>query len=360
MFVVSWPLACKGSGDGAASRGESQQVMPPRTTANPSPGAVVNPSQCLPHSFADLAARIDPAVAQVKTKQERVADSGSRRIVGEGLGSAFVYDAQGLLLTNYHVVESATEIRVVLGDRRELPAQVIGADRLTDVALLRVAEKGLPALALGDSDALRVGDWVVAVGNPFGLSHTVSAGIISAKGRTGRDLEDLGDASGYYDFVQTDASINPGNSGGPLVDLEGRVVGINTAVRAQANNIGFAIPVNMVRELLPALLAEGRIRRSALGVRADTVTVDDVSRLRLPDSSGAIIRQVQAGTGAERAGLREDDVVLSFKGEKIAGPERLRWVASMAGVGRRVAVQVLRGNRRLDVQVTLGELKLPN
>src|SRR5690606_6257174 len=163
--------------------------------------------------------------------------------------SGFVYDPDGLILTNNHVVANAADIQVTFAqDGRELKARVVGRDPPTDIAVLRVDAKGLSALPLGDSDKTRGGDWVVALGNPFGLSHTVSAGIVSAKGRTRDDVKGL-DSSGYYNFLQTDASINPGNSGGPLLDTSGRVVGINTAIRARANNIGFAIPINMVREL---------------------------------------------------------------------------------------------------------------
>src|SRR6185503_15359185 len=178
------------------------------------------PNGAIPSSFADLAARADPGVVFVKTLQARGAP-GRQRVVGEGLGSAFVFDPNGLILTNNHVIENASEIRVIFGHKPEVSATVVGRDPPTDVAVLRVEEQGLPYVPLGDSDALRVGDWVVAIGNPFGLSHTVSAGIVSAKGRTNQDVKGL-DEAGYYNFLQTDASINPGNSGGPLLDVQGR------------------------------------------------------------------------------------------------------------------------------------------
>jgi serine protease Do len=221
---------------------------------------------------------------------------------------------------------------------------------------LKVEEKGLPHLPLGDSDGIRVGDWVVAIGNPFGLSHTVSAGIVSAKGRTGQDVRGLGDPSGYYNFLQTDASINPGNSGGPLLDMAGRVVGINTAIRARANSIGFAIPINMVKELLPSLLKDGKVRRSAIGVVASSLLSEDVTRLSLRDRSGVLVRTVVTGGPADRAGLRPDDVIVAFDGEIMASPEKLRWVASLAGVGRLVTLRVIRGDRTFDLKMKLGEL----
>ncbi|MBX3127799.1 MAG: trypsin-like peptidase domain-containing protein [Polyangiaceae bacterium] len=310
----------------------------------------------MPRSFADLAAKADPSVVFVRTMQEQRGRTGRRRVIGEGLGSGFVYDADGLILTNNHVIENASEIRVTFGKRKEMTATVVGRDPPTDIAVVRVSEKGLPFLPLGDSDTARVGDWVVAIGNPFGLSHTVSAGIVSAKERTNQDVRGLGDGTGYYNFIQTDASINPGNSGGPLLDMDGRVVGINTAIRAQANNIGFAIPINMVKELLPRLIQDGKIARSAIGISVSSVTADDVERLGLPEPRGALVRLVLPGGPANRAGLQVDDVILDFEGKAIAGPEQLRWLASLAGVGKAVTVKVLRGKREMTVKLTLSEL----
>jgi serine protease Do len=323
--------------------------QPPAVPLAPAPAAAA------PATFADLAGAVDPAVVFVRTLQERRGLSGRRQVVGEGLGSAFVFDPNGLILTNNHVIEGASEIRVIFGRKKEMDATVVGRDPPTDVAVLRVNATGLAHVPLGDSDKTRVGDWVVAIGNPFGLSHTVSAGIISAKGRTNQDVKGL-DESGYYDFLQTDASINPGNSGGPLLDMSGRVVGINTAIRAQANNIGFAIPVNMVKELLPTLLKNGKIERSAIGVHVSALMPEDISRLKLPNEAGAIVRFVVPGGPADRAGLRPDDVILSFDAQPIGSPDRLRWVASLAGVGRNVTLRVVRGTRTFDLKLTLEAL----
>jgi len=314
------------------------------------------PSRCLPPSFKELVAAADPSVVQVRIHQERPSRSGKRKLAREGLGSAFVYDSSGLLLTNHHVIVEASEIRVLFKDGRELPAEVVGTDPPTDVAILRVSDRSLPALPLGDSDSIQVGDWVLAIGNPFGLSHTVSAGILSAKGRTIRDLEGLDDSSGYFDFLQTDASINPGNSGGPLIDLNGRVVGISAAIRARSNKIGFAIPINMVKLLIPSLVLDGRIRRSALGVKVDSILEQDVRRLGLAKTVGAIIRSVQPQGSAAKAGLRVDDIVVEFEGQPIAGPEPLRWLASMAGVAKHVTVKVERSGSYVDIGAILGEL----
>jgi serine protease Do len=316
---------------------------------------VAPPGAQAPNTFADLAAKADAAVVFVKTLQERRGITGRRQVVGEGVGSAFVYDPDGLILTNNHVIEGASEIYVVFGRKRQVKATIVGRDPRTDVAVIRVEEKNLPFLPLGDSEAMRVGDWVVAIGNPFGLSHTVSAGIISAKGRTIADVKGL-DEAGYYDFLQTDASINPGNSGGPLLDMAGRVVGMNTAIRRSANNIGFAIPINMVKELLPRLLADGSIKRSAIGVVVGPLMPEDRERLKLNDASGVLVTVVVPGGPAEKAGLMVDDVILSFQGEALPSPDRLRWVASLAGVGKTVTLRVARGGRMFDLQVKLAAL----
>lgn len=363
IAVLFVGAACgRGSGGPAPSGTESVPVPPgalpatPTTVAAkpPPPPAIVN-AEGMPLSFAPLARRADPAVATVKARVERQGPLGRRRTVQEGLGTAFVYDPEGFLLTNNHVIEDATDVIVRFVDGRDLKATVIGRDKHTDVAVLKVDEKGLAALPLGDSDLLEVGDWVVAIGNPFGLSHTVSAGILSAKDRTRDDVKGL-DPSGYFNFLQTDASINPGNSGGPLLNLKGEVVGINAAVRANANNIGFAIPINMVKQLLPMLLRDGKIRRSAIGVIVDTLDPIEAGRLKRPDRKGAWVKSVLAGGPADRAGVAPDDVIVAFDGKPISDPDELRWLASIAGVNRVVTLQIARAERVFDVRVTMGEL----
>lgn len=351
--------ACKKS----FSVGTSSSALPSGAVAVPSGIAFAPPSPLgpalapgvAPMSFAELAQRSDAAVVFVKTLQSRPGAGGRQQIIGEGLGSAFVFDPNGLILTNNHVIEGASEIRVTFGKKREMPATVVGRDPPTDIAVLRVEANGLSHVPLGDSDATRVGDWVVAIGNPFGLSHTVSAGIVSAKGRTSQDVRGL-DESGYYDFLQTDASINPGNSGGPLLDTSGRVVGINTAIRAQANNIGFAVPINMVKELLPRLLKDGEIKRSFIGVVVASVASDDAQRLGLQDDQGALVRAVTPGGPADMAGLRPDDVIVGFENQLVPTPEHLRWVASVAGIGKAASLRVVRSGRTFDLKLKLGGL----
>jgi serine protease Do len=309
-----------------------------------------------PMSFSSLVKASDPAVVTIFafTDERR---GGRRRRVAEGLGSGFVYEPSGYILTNNHVVAQATEIVVRLADERRLPARLVGRDPSTDVAVLKIDVTAVPFLPLGDSNAIDIGDWVVAIGNPFGLSHTVSAGIISAKGRSREDLSDL-DRTGrsYFNFLQTDTAINQGNSGGPLLNVKGEVVGINTAIRANANNIGFAIPINMVKTLAPLLVRDGKIKRSALGITVLGVREEDVARLKRPDRKGALVHGVQPGGPADKAGLAEDDVILSFNGNTISDPEELRWQASIAGIGTVTTVKVARGDRVFDVKVTLGAL----
>jgi serine protease Do len=326
--------------------------LPP---VQPAPSVATNTS-VLP-SFAPLVKKASPAVVTVKAWMKKSNAFGREIAQAQGVGTGFVYDDKGFLLTNSHVIEDADEIQVKFADGRELEAKVVGTDKPTDIAVIKVEQGGLPALPLGDSKALGVGDWVLAIGNPFGLEHTVSAGIVSAKGRTKDDVQGL-DPAGYFNFLQTDASINPGNSGGPLLNLAGQVVGINSAVRANANNIGFAIPMEMVVQLLPMLLRDGKIRRSAIGIYVDELSLDDAKRLARP-RIGAKVTRVLPGKAADRAGLATGDIILAFDGKPVEDPNELRWLASIAGVNKSVAVRVVRGERVFDTKVTLGELEGP-
>jgi serine protease Do len=318
-----------------------------------------------PVSFAPIAHAADPSVVTIYTVSERVQISPfthrAWRREMRGLGTGFVVDKNGIILTNNHVVEGADAIEVKLSDERELPGKVVATDPPTDVAVVRVDARELSPLPLGDSDAVEVGDWVVAIGNPFELSHTVSAGIISAKGRTNEDVKL--DSSGYYDFLQTDASINPGNSGGPLLNLRGQVVGMNSAIRAGgAQGIGFAIPINMIKQLLPMLLRDGHVTRSALGVDiidARQLTSEDRRVLKLDEGakiSGAVIAELLQGGPAARAGLEPGDLIVAFDGQPIERSSQLQWLASIAGVGRSATLRVRRAGKLFDISLTLGRL----
>ena len=359
---------CDGLGSSTTTASESSAALPsgavsaaqsvasvalPRVHAPPpsSTAALVLPS------LAGLVSKARPAVVTVKAWIKKTNAFGREVAQAQGVGTGFVYDSAGYLLTNNHVIDGASEIIIKFADDREIGAVVVGADKLTDVAVLKVDQDGLAALPIGDSAALQVGDWVVAIGNPFGLEHTVSAGILSAKGRTRDDVHGL-DPSGYFNFLQTDASINPGNSGGPLLNLAGQVVGMNAAVRANANNIGFAIPMEMVVRLLPILLRDGQIRRSAIGIAVHPVSLEDAQSVKRPPK-GAKVTRVMPGKAAAKAGIALGDIILSFDGKPIANPHELRWLASIAGVNKTVTLKVARGERVFDMRVTLGELDSP-
>jgi len=361
------------------SHGDSQEVeLPPAATAvtsevsppRPSPTAAEAPVgvRAGPMSFAPIAHLADPSVVTITTVGEQLSLFSRRPVAREtGLGTGFVIDRNGTILTNNHVVGEADAIVVKLSDGREFQGKVVGTDPPTDVAVVRIDAKDVRPLPLGDSDAIDVGDWVVAIGNPFGLSHTVSAGIVSAKGRTKEDVQL--DPAGYYDFLQTDASINPGNSGGPLLDLKGEVVGINSAIRGGgAQGIGFAIPINMVKQLLPMLLRDGHVTRSALGVvlyDLDPRLISNLpgearQKLGLAEGErvvGAIIDGVKPGGPADKAGLKPGDIIVAFEGQSIERFGQLPWLASTAGVGRTVTVRVQRAGKRFDLKVTLGRLQ---
>ncbi len=270
----------------------------------------------------------------------------------QSLGTGFIISTDGDIVTNNHVVapeelggRAADEITVSLDDKRTFKARVVARDPATDVALLHIDAGGLPAAPLGDSDALEVGEWVVAIGEPFGLSSTVTAGIVSAKGRRGDELGG-GINRGYWDFIQTDAAINPGNSGGPLLNMRGEVIGINTAINAQAQGLAFAVPINMAKRVLGDLRKFGRVQRGWLGLRP----IDP--RAVGYDLSGALVAQVSPGGPAQKAGLQRGDLVLKFDGIDIDDAERLRWLSANAGVGKEVTLQVRRADKLSDVKLT--------
>jgi serine protease Do len=317
-----------------------------------------------PVSFAPIVRLADPSVVTITTvaTEEEISPftHRRRRAQTQGLGTGFVIDKSGIILTNNHVVREAQSIEVKLSDERTFPAKVVGTDPPTDIAVVRIDTKEvLRPLPLGDSDAIEVGDWVVAIGNPFALSHTVSAGIISAKGRTKEDVPL--DPAGYYDFLQTDASINPGNSGGPLLDLRGDVVGMNSAMHA-GGGIGFAIPINMIKQLLPMLERDGHLTRSALGIRIKDVrelSREERQAVGLGEGevvNGAVIDYVASGGPADKAGLAAGDIVVAFEGTPIDHSSKLQWLASTTGVGRTVTLRVQRDGKQFEQKVTLGQL----
>ena len=317
-------------------------------------------------SFAKLANTLSPAVVNISVERTMPGMDGRfhrymQRHYGnmppeytnKGLGSGVIIHADGWVLTNHHVVEHAKRIRVRLQNENVYEAEVIGADSRTDIALLRIEPRErLTSAPLGDSTALRIGEWVIAIGNPFGLSHTVTAGIVSAKGRQdvapdGRQL--------YANFIQTDASINPGNSGGPLFNIRGEVIGINTAINSSGQGIGFAIPINMVKTLLPQLRG-GEIKRSWLGVMIQPVGRELAVQLGLDRAEGALIAEVVPNGPSAEAGVQAGDVIIAFDGKPVRKAGDLPWLASTAGIGKTVKVQVVRSGRKETLDVTMGEL----
>jgi serine protease Do len=254
-------------------------------------------------------------------------------------------------VTNNHVVEGATEIKVTLATKEEFDATLIGRDPKTDLALIKItSDKPLPTVPFGNSDALEVGDWVLAIGNPFGLGHTVTAGIVSAKGRI------IG-AGPYDDFIQTDASINPGNSGGPLFNMRGEVIGINTAIVAGGQGIGFAIPSNMAKEVLLQLHDQGKVTRGWLGVAIQRLSPDLVQAFGLEDTHGALVADVVPDSPAAKAGIERGDIIISFQGTKVQDVSELPRIVATMAPGTKVEVEVIREGERLSIPVTLGTLE---
>ena len=308
-------------------------------------------------TLAPMLERVTPAVVNIATRgrvQVRenplLSDPFFRRFFDlpaprrerptQSLGSGVIVDAaQGYVVTNHHVIAKAQEISVTLRDGRALPATLVGADPEADIAVIQVEAAELGELPLADSDTLRVGDFVVAIGNPFGLGQTVTSGIVSALGRSGLGIE------GYEDFIQTDASINPGNSGGALVNLRGELVGINTAILAPSGGnvgIGFAIPANMVRELVAQLVEHGEVRRGQLGIVLQDLTPQLAEAFSIANGGGAVVSQVLDGSPAERAGLRPGDVIVEVNGKPLRGASQLRNTVGLHRIGEVIRLEIIR------------------
>jgi serine protease Do/serine protease DegQ len=325
-------------------------------------------------TLAPMIKKVSPAVVNIATRgtiRERGAqnpllddpffrrffdvppDTGPRERPFQSAGSGVIFDARsGYIVTNAHVVENATEITVTLQDGRDLKAEVVGSDAPSDVAVLKVKSEGLSQIPLGDSAHSEVGDFVVAIGNPFGLQHTVTSGIISGLSRSGINPD------GYEDFIQTDASINPGNSGGALVNLRGELIGINTAILSRSGGnigIGFAIPVNMARSVMEQLIKYGSVKRGQLGVSMYTVTPDIAHSLGLTNALGALVSQVVEGSPAEKAGIRTGDVITTVNGLPVKSNSELRNSIGLLRVGDRVEIGLVRDGKPLRVTAVIAD-----
>jgi len=307
-------------------------------------------------SFVKLARTLGPAVVNIVALSNIGGDApegqpsnGERPRRGRGQGTGFVIQKNGFILTNHHVVENADDIRVRFADEREMTAHLVGKDERTDIALLKVEATDLAVAPLGNSDDIQIGEWVVAIGNPFGLDHTVTIGIVSAKGR--RDIRPSAESTGIYDFIQTDASINPGNSGGPLINTRGEVVGMNTAMNARAQGIGFAIPINMVKVIAPLLRQYGHAPRSWLGVHPQAVTGHLRRAFNLPEARGALLSDVVPDSPAQAAGLLPGDVILDYDGRALRRADDLTWLVATTPSGRKIALNIIRKGKPLKIEV---------
>jgi serine protease Do len=319
--------------------------------------------------FAPLAKRLTPTVVNVKVSKVEKAGFPMRQMPGnpfgeffnhpqlpqnrtvQGAGSGVIISEDGTVLTNNHVVEGAKDVEVILADQRQIKAKVVGQDPKTDLAVLKIdAGKNLPAAHMGDSAQLQVGDWVLAIGNPFGLNHTVTSGIVSAKGRV------IG-AGPYDDFIQTDASINPGNSGGPLFNMKGEVVGINTAILSDGHGIGFAIPINTAKPLIPQLVSKGEVTRGYLGVSIQSISPDLTTALKLEDGKGVLVADVVAGGPAEKAGIKRGDVIVSFDGKAVHDSHDLPAMVAATPVNNEVTVVVIRDGKERQLSAKVAKLE---
>ena len=337
--------------------------------------AAKTPPRMIPDNFSELAEQVGPAVVNIQVEKEVKNEGLQRRFEGipfgderfkdffgkqmppqdrrqAGIGTGFIIDQNGYIITNNHVVEDADRIKVKLNDEREFDAKVIGRDPQTDLALIKIdAKSDLPVASLGRSADLKVGEWVVAVGSPFGLEQTVTAGIVSAKGRV------IGSGP-YDDFIQTDASINPGNSGGPLLNLNGEVVGINTAIIAQGQGIGFAIPIDLATKIVAQLKDNGEVTRGWLGVNIQDLKGDLAEYYGAKNSEGVLVTEVVPGNPAEKAGIRAKDVITAVDGERVRNSRELTAKAATLPVGETTQITVLRDGREKTIDVKVAKRPL--
>ncbi|MDA8340422.1 MAG: DegQ family serine endoprotease, partial [Nitrospiraceae bacterium] len=280
-------------------------------------------------------------------------DGRGKRWKEQSLGSGVIVSPDGYIVTNNHVVEQADEIKVILIDKKSFKAKVVGSDPKTDIAIIKIDAKGLPVLPWGDSERLQVGEFVLAIGNPFGLSHTVTMGIISAVGRADVGITD------YENFIQTDAAINPGNSGGPLVNIKGELIGINTAIFSKTGGyqgIGFTVPSNMVRIVMDQLIKQGKVTRGWLGITIQELTPEIAQKFGLKQSEGALVSDVAKGSPAHRAGMARGDIILEFNGKKVRDVATLRNMVAQSKVGSQVEIKVLRRDREITLKANIMEL----
>ena len=329
-------------------------------------------------AFASVAKKTMPAVVSITVEKDvSVAGGGQshydeffeqffgyrskprqpQKYTQKGLGSGFIVSSDGYILTNNHVVGDADRIKVALGDGRTLDAEIVGVDPDSDIAVIKIKGKDFPVIELGDSDALDIGEWVIAVGNPFGLAETVTVGVVSAKGRSGFGI--AGD-TGYEDFIQTDAAINPGNSGGPLLDLDGKAIGVNTFIFSQSGGymgIGFAVPINMAKRAKDQLISSGKITHGYLGIRMGDVKEGVAEFFGLKNGGGVIVKEVMEDSPADKAGLKKDDIILKIDDKKVKDTPSLRNTIAFLEPGTRITLVIFRDGKEKKIKVKIGSLE---
>jgi serine protease Do/serine protease DegQ len=346
--------------------------------SSPQAAAALSIAEALQLGFVDVAQHVRPAVVHLGTIQRAKSRRGPNLPQGNddpffrdffnqffgsegpdsrsefrrpGLGSGVIIDKRGLVLTNFHVVKGADEILIRLSDKREYRGQILGTDPKTDLAVVKFhPDQEITVASLGNSDALRVGEWAIAIGNPFGLDQTVTVGVISATGRS-----DVGIAT-YENFIQTDASINPGNSGGPLVNLKGQVIGVNTAIVAAGQGIGFAIPINMVKRVVEQLVDKGKVVRGWLGVALQPLSPDLAQSLGLAGTNGAVVGSTITGSPAAQAGLQQGDVIIAYDSTPVDDYRHVQRLVAETRVGKSVTLQIVRKKQKMDVAITIAEV----
>ncbi len=378
LVAVVAALLIAAAGGGYLVRGHLGRPDPAATATAPPAANGVALAEALQMGFVDVAQQVRPAVVHLGTIQRAKTRRGPNLPQGNddpffrdffnqffgsegpdsrsefrrpGLGSGVIIDKRGLVLTNFHVIKGADEILIRLSDKREYRGQIMGTDPKTDLAVVKFQpDHEVTVASLGNSDALRVGEWAIAIGNPFGLDQTVTVGVISATGRS-----DVGIAT-YENFIQTDASINPGNSGGPLVNLKGQVIGVNTAIVAAGQGIGFAIPINMVKRVVDQLVDKGKVVRGWLGVALQPLSLDLAQSLGLEGTNGAVVGSTITGSPAAQAGLEQGDVIVAFDKIPVEDYRHVQRLVAESRVGKTVTLQIVRKKQKMDVTVMIAEV----
>lgn len=357
LLIAAGYCGCSGGGDSPLFFESKRKGGDAEAPVKDVPGDILASQK----AFSMVAKQVTPCVVNISTVGKKTVTQpffemsplfedffgGPQYKQNKSLGSGFIISKDGYIVTNDHVVRDAESIQVKLSNDKVYDAKVVGGDKKTDIAVIKISANDLPVAVLGDSDKLQVGQWAIAIGNPFGLDRTMTVGVVSATGRSNVGIET------YENFIQTDASINPGNSGGPLLNVYGEVIGINTAIVAAGQGIGFAIPVSMAKPIFTQLIKKGSVSRGWMGVSIQPITPDLAESFGLRNSTGALINSVMSGSPADKAGIRQGDVVIGFNGVEVKDPAHLQRLVAEAGIGRAVKLTVFCDGRNVDLTMTL-------